>query len=282
MTDYETAVTQVQEHYRKAAEVRARGFDGSSARAYFRDYVNFVSLVAPRGRRVLDVGCGSGWSSMMLARAGFPTVGLDVVKKFEVEPEAGLEFRTGSAEDLPFPANSFDVVCAYQVLEHIPDPVRALQEFSRVVRPGGFVCIVGPNLLSPALSLRSIFWWVWQNRPVSRIFVRAPDMPRHPTGNTLPEAVYYLLTNCGRLLIKLATTEPHLSLRTPDTKPPFQSDNDACYLCNPIDLSRYYRKLRYDILFTAKPTRPTWSGSLLGGTWFAARKPDAVHQGLNG
>ncbi len=233
-----SAVAQAQELYRMGSGVRPSSLGEEGARAYLRDFVDFVHKTAPSGGRLLDVGCGSGWSSRLLREKSFDVCGVDLTNDaLEVAGGPGLEFAVGDAMSLPFASGSFDVVCAYQTLEHVPDPARALAEFDRILRPGGAVCVVGPNLLSLAQSLRSIGYYVWKNRPVRTIIFRAPGMPKHPYGNTLPEVAASLAGNIRRLVTKMAQPEAGFSMRTPDTVPPFQADNDASYLCNQLDLA---------------------------------------------
>ena len=118
-----------------------------AARLY-ADYVNFVSYFATPGARVLDVGCGVGWSIELFAERGYDATGIDLnPAAFEPPPRDRLRLTEGSGTAIPFPNGVFDAAVAYQCLEHIPDPARMLDEMVRVVRPGGCVCIVGPNLL---------------------------------------------------------------------------------------------------------------------------------------
>ncbi len=101
------------------------------------------------GLDLLDVGCGPGTLTADLAALVAPgrTVGVDAapdVVALAADEAAGreavnLEIRTGDVYDLPFPAASFDVVHAHQVLQHLADPVAALREMRRVCRPGGVV-----------------------------------------------------------------------------------------------------------------------------------------------
>ncbi|HWA65746.1 MAG TPA: class I SAM-dependent methyltransferase [Mycobacteriales bacterium] len=101
------------------------------------------------GQALLDVGCGPATITADLARIVAPgTV-------TAVEPEAsaldiarqeiarrgidGVVFEVADVHDLPFNDDSFDVVHAHQVLQHVHDPVRALAEMRRVCRPGGVV-----------------------------------------------------------------------------------------------------------------------------------------------
>ena len=101
----------------------------------------------------LDLGCGAAWSTLALQRVGYDAVGLDLHERPEAlaaYPE--LAYVRGDAASLPFEDASFDVAGLYQALEHMTDPRRVLEECRRVLRPGGRLVIVGPNLESPALA----------------------------------------------------------------------------------------------------------------------------------
>ena len=103
------------------------------------------------GLRLLDVGCGPGTITLDLARRIAPgwTVGVDreasVVSEarllLESQPIAGVEFRTADEYALQFDEESFDVVHAHQLLQHLTDPVAALIEMRRVLRPGGVLAV---------------------------------------------------------------------------------------------------------------------------------------------
>ncbi|WP_437766798.1 class I SAM-dependent methyltransferase [Sorangium sp. So ce281] len=92
------------------------------------------------GRDVLEVGCGTG---LLLARIGAfarAARGVDLSPgMLERARERGLDVVEGSATDLPFADESFDVACSFKVLAHVEDVRRALSEMARVVRPGGHV-----------------------------------------------------------------------------------------------------------------------------------------------
>ncbi|KAF4592166.1 ubiE/COQ5 methyltransferase [Ophiocordyceps camponoti-floridani] len=98
---------------------------------------------------VLDVGCGPGSITIDLARAvpeGHVT-GVEYVSdpldgaRADARAQAitNVSFSVADAHHLPFPDASFHVVHAHQVLQHLADPVQALREMRRVVRPGGLV-----------------------------------------------------------------------------------------------------------------------------------------------
>ena len=100
------------------------------------------------GAAVLDVGCGPGTITADIAARVAPGRVVALDRSAEVVEEAAaacatagvtVECRTGDAYALDFPDDTFDVVHAHQVLQHLTDPVAALREWIRVTRPGGVV-----------------------------------------------------------------------------------------------------------------------------------------------
>ncbi|GGY38031.1 hypothetical protein GCM10010363_18470 [Streptomyces omiyaensis] len=101
------------------------------------------------GLDVLDVGCGPGTITADLAALVAPgrvtavdAAGDVLAKARATAAERGLEnveFAVADVHALDFPDDSFDVVHAHQVLQHVGDPVQALREMRRVCRPGGIV-----------------------------------------------------------------------------------------------------------------------------------------------
>ena len=102
-----------------------------------------------QGTYVLDVGCGIGATPIYLARKyGCRVVGVDLVERMigrsnERLRGTGLEdrgeFRVADAQDLPFGDGTFDAVISESVLAFIDDRQKALREWIRVTRPGGYV-----------------------------------------------------------------------------------------------------------------------------------------------
>lgn len=266
----------LQELYRKhEGAVRASGLNEETAARRYRNYIQFVTQFAPSGGSILDAGCGVGWSSYLLSRESYQVTGLDLNgSAFEPPTSAQLSFVEGSVLELPFASGVFDIVAINEALEHVPDPRRALEEMIRVLKPGGVLCLVGPNLLSLGLRARALVFYVWRTRPIAAIFWRSPGMPKHPCGNTLPEVLWSFPSALGSILVKLLTLEARFTMREPDLNLPFHADNDACYLCNPIDLCKFLSSQGFAIARNGAPGRPTWTRLLASGTYIAARKPE--------
>lgn len=268
------AIEQLTDLYRHADEkVRTSRLTPDDARRLYDPYVRFVSAFAPTGR-VLDVGCGAGWSTWLFAERGYDATGIDLnPAAFEPPPRDRLRFSTGSGTDIPFPDGTFDAVASHQCLEHVADPARMLAEMVRVARPGGVVGVVGPNLLGLGCYPRVLTRYVWRNRPLRTILFRSAGMARHPFGNTLPEVLASLVRDAMRIARKSLSRRATFTMREPDLRPPFHSDNDAVYVCNPLDLTRYLRQLGCEVLRDVALGRGGWTRVLAGGTWVAARKP---------
>jgi SAM-dependent methyltransferase len=106
----------------------------------------FVEAVGGPGRRVLDLGCRTGAVTQAFV-PGNEVVGADVDEAALVRAaERGIEtVWTDIEEPLPFLDDSFDVVVAGEILEHVRDPVGMLAEVRRVLRPGGTFVGSVPN-----------------------------------------------------------------------------------------------------------------------------------------
>lgn len=111
------------------------------------------------GQKVLDLGCGSGVVTRELAKQVYPTqvVGVDIsnnlidkgIQAYSIKHKSKKErvqnnvsFQQGSVYDLPFPDASFDVVYARLLFQHLSEPLQALSNVIRVLKPGGLICVV--------------------------------------------------------------------------------------------------------------------------------------------
>lgn len=108
-----------------------------------RDFINHFNLKA--GDRVLDIGCAKGFlvKDLMVACPGLEVFGLDISEYAikQCEPEVIGRLHLGSAENLPFPDNSFSAVISINTIHNLErgDVVRALREIQRLAPGRGFV-----------------------------------------------------------------------------------------------------------------------------------------------
>jgi len=131
-------------------DVYSHGHHASVLRSHtWRGAANSAGFLLPHlrpGLRLLDVGCGPGTITADLADlvAPGPVIGLDRAPEVVAAAAAGqhrsnLAFVVGDAYAVGVPDETFDVVYAHQVLQHVSDPVAVLRELRRVCRPGGVV-----------------------------------------------------------------------------------------------------------------------------------------------
>jgi ubiquinone/menaquinone biosynthesis C-methylase UbiE len=148
-----------------------------------RDYPITARAIAgrlPDGGDVLEVAPGPGYMAIELARLGsnYHITGLDISRSFvriatENAHRAGVEidFQHGDAARMPFASNSFDFVVCQAAFKNFPDPVAALDEIHRVLRPGGCASIYDLRKDAPADAIdeeiRSM-----QLSPLNALFTR--------------------------------------------------------------------------------------------------------------
>src|SRR5215471_17428412 len=112
------------------------------------------------GHKVLDLGCGIGGATFPIADVIGPNglaAGVDIssamveAARKRAGDRPGVEFRIGEATAIPFPDKFFDSARCERVFLYLPDRLAALKEMSRVVKPGGRICLVDTEIDSTAI-----------------------------------------------------------------------------------------------------------------------------------
>jgi SAM-dependent methyltransferase len=102
------------------------------------------------GRRALDAGCGTGYGSAELAQCAMNVTGLDLAPEAVEFARAtylipNMRFVVSTCAAMPFPGNAFDLVVAFEVIEHMPNHRAFLQECARVLTHHGLFIVSSPN-----------------------------------------------------------------------------------------------------------------------------------------
>ena len=118
-----------------------------------------------KGARLLEIGSGLGHLVAQLEDT-FQTYGMDL-NHWAVKQSRPVihktDVQTASAQELPFADSSFNVVIIKHIVEHLPDPARAIREIGRVTAPGGTLILATPNLSSLLKPWKGESWIGYQD-----------------------------------------------------------------------------------------------------------------------
>lgn len=149
---------------------------------------------------ILDVGAGQGALSKLMNEAGYLVKACEFNKSNFVYTE--VEFKEADvSKHLPYDDNSFDIVVAAELIEHLLDQTLFLKECNRVLKPGGDLVISTPNILSLKSRLQyfsSGYYWSYD-----KLDIENRDGLQHVTGRTV-EQYQYLAQPYG---LKLASID---------------------------------------------------------------------------
>jgi 2-polyprenyl-3-methyl-5-hydroxy-6-metoxy-1,4-benzoquinol methylase len=155
------------------------------------------------GKKLLDLSCGGGHTSVMLAKLGFQVVATDYGVP---RPMSNGIARVGGVDlncFLPFQSVSFDGVDLVEVIEHIENQPQLVREINRVLKPGGTLLVSTPNVLNVTSRLRFLFTGFLRGRVRPVHYMSKPG--RAPNIYMLHfYELYYLLFHYGSNSEKLA------------------------------------------------------------------------------
>jgi len=153
---------------------------------------------APAGARILEVGCGAGGNVPLLREFGAVTaLEPDDESRAYASERLGLAVDAGLLPDgLPYAPESFDLVCAFDVVEHVDDDAASVKALARLVKPGGAILTTVPA-----------YPWMWSHHDVLHHHKRRYMLPQYralfdQAGLTVETATYF-----NTLLFPLAVVQ---------------------------------------------------------------------------
>jgi 2-polyprenyl-6-hydroxyphenyl methylase/3-demethylubiquinone-9 3-methyltransferase len=139
---------------------------------------------------VVDIGCGAGMLCTLWAELGHHVHGLDInepllglAKQRAAEAGYDIDFKLGSAVELPWPDRSMDVCLVPELLEHVAEWQACLREFSRILRPGGVLLLTTSNKLCPMQQEFNLPFYSWYPPPLKRYVERLATTTRPDLAN---------------------------------------------------------------------------------------------------
>ena len=204
--------------------------------AYHEPFLDLLSQYLPDGARMLDLGCGPGISTRLLAARGYRPIGADISTLFLSASPAQAASRAelprpdllaADAAAIPLASCCLDAVVGFEFIEHVTDVAAVLTECTRILKPGGWLIIHSPNLCSPFFPLQDILSLI-RGGPGRPVFAEDLGM-----------ALRWFATCMGMSISKLLSPRPRFLYRRPDPACHTGGDADSAYLACQIDLARY-------------------------------------------
>jgi len=154
--------------------------------------IRFLRHFAPPPGRLLETGAAGGHFVAAATAAGYDVTGVEPVRVMaeQARAELGVQLEVGFLEEVELAEGSFDVAVAFHVLEHIADPVAALERMRAALRPGGLLVLEVPNVESVAAQ-RGAAWGALE--------------PLHHVGHYAPRSARAMLEKAGFALLHTET-----------------------------------------------------------------------------
>lgn len=216
---------------------------------YLKDYLTIVLKYSSYGAKILDLGCGNGLSSAIISQSGRWVIGTDISLFFLSGSahlqHARLRYHVCDVLDLPYKDEKFDVVSSNELIEHVTDAPKALLEMIRVLKKGGILIIMGPNLCSP----------MWAIMDLARMLIGKKG--RQGWSETKKEALKWGVYNLMLSLKKIVSPKVEFLYRLPDISGKFVGgDSDSAYYASSIDIKKFLKANSMKIISSCESVTP--------------------------
>lgn len=206
---------------------------------YFAPYLHMVSRWAHKRLHppleILELGCGIGASSKYVSELDIGNItGTDFSQTYiecakKKYKRNNLKYRVADATRLPFPDASFDLICSYEFIEHVPEVNRTIKEMMRVCKPSGLVIVVSPALLSPLIPFGDF---------IKKITGRGTVSLWGQNTRAIAQLFFHHMSCC---ISKMFQHNPIFLYRQPDLSDTSKGgDMDAVYWSHPLDIKRSF------------------------------------------
>lgn len=140
----------------------------------FNKYLDFCVKFGKSKGRLLDVGAATGFFLNMAKKRGYDVFGVEMSESAaSLAREKGIDVKTGDLIEHNMPANSFDIITMFDVLEHMTEPFKELKEAKKILKKGGLLVINTPNGRSLLARTLKTKWHLVL--PPEHLFYFSPD-----------------------------------------------------------------------------------------------------------
>lgn len=195
----------LQRNYSIEYHTRPDQSEYNNAEYRYRRLVEYKS-----GGSILDVGCGKGYFLKVCSEGGWNAYGVDI------SPEAanfarekfGLDVFSGELQDASIASESFDVIAANEVLEHLREPVSFLAEVYRILKRDGLFIVTVPNEDSIVRKASNLYFRLMRRKWTSNL---SPLYPPYHVHGFAPKTLGEILWRTGFRVLKLSTCQYGMS-----------------------------------------------------------------------
>jgi 2-polyprenyl-3-methyl-5-hydroxy-6-metoxy-1,4-benzoquinol methylase len=166
ISKYENIFKNEKTYYGKKKPVFSGIFDSNSDSFFRKAYVKFTQLLGNiEGKKILDVGCGTGNLSFFLAYKRANVTGIDLSNNFiqlcketATKLQLPIDFKEMNAQLPDFSEGSFDIIVGSRIIHHLPDIKLFLGECKRLLKKGGYIVFIEPLKKNPIVQLNRKFY----------------------------------------------------------------------------------------------------------------------------